>query len=65
MRKAGLAHQLGIAGRSNVQGEDVKKLDILANEMMINLLRASGTTAIMVSEENEQFIEVQHTANWL
>jgi hypothetical protein len=36
----------------------VKKLDVLANELFINLLRSSYTTCLLVSEENETVIEV-------
>jgi len=50
----------GIAGQVNVQGEEVKKLDVLANELFINLLRSSFTTCMLVSEEDETFIEVQY-----
>lgn len=35
----------------NVQGEEQKKLDVLSNDIMVNSLRASGKTALMVSEE--------------
>lgn len=53
VRKAGLAQLYGLAGSTNVQGEDVKKLDVLANELVINMLRSSFTVCAMVSEENE------------
>ena len=39
-------------------GEEVKKLDVLANELFINLLRSSFTTCLLVSEEDETVIEV-------
>ncbi|EYB81260.1 hypothetical protein Y032_0388g498 [Ancylostoma ceylanicum] len=58
VRKAGLAHLYGIAGNTNVQGEEVKKLDVLSNELMINMVRSSYTSCAMVSEENENVIEV-------
>lgn len=53
VRKAGLAQLFGMAGNVNVQGEDVKKLDVLSNELMINMLRSCYTVCAMVSEENE------------
>ena len=40
---------LGMAGSSNVQGEDQKKLDVLANDVFITLLRKSGQCAVLVS----------------
>ena len=48
----------GVVGQTNVQGEEVKKLDVLANDLFINLLRSSYTTCLLVSEENETVIEV-------
>ena len=48
----------GIAGNINVTGDEVKKLDVLANDLFINMLRSSYTTCLMVSEENEHCIEV-------
>ncbi|CAD6996805.1 unnamed protein product [Ceratitis capitata] len=59
VRKAGIAKLHGIAGDINVQGEEVKKLDVLANELFINMLKSSYTTCLMVSEENENIIEVE------
>lgn len=52
----------GLAGETNVQGEEVKKLDVVANEIFINSLRSSGKVAVMVSEENEQAILVDSAA---
>ncbi|CAG0900692.1 unnamed protein product [Cyprideis torosa] len=59
VRRAGIAKLFGLAGDTNVQGEEVKKLDVLANELFINLLRSSYTTCLLVSEENETCIEVE------
>jgi fructose-1,6-bisphosphatase I len=42
-----------------VQGEKVKKLDILSNEMFINMIQSSYTTCLLVSEENENVIEIE------
>ena len=39
-----------------MQGEEQKKLDILSNDIMVNSLRASGKTAVLVSEELEEAI---------
>ncbi|XP_065337737.1 fructose-1,6-bisphosphatase 1 [Cloeon dipterum] len=59
VRKAGITKLFGISGETNVQGEEVKKLDVLSNELFINLLRSSYTTCMLVSEENETVIEVE------
>ncbi|ESN95315.1 hypothetical protein HELRODRAFT_114723 [Helobdella robusta] len=59
VRRAGIAQLYGITGNSNVQGEEVKKLDVLSNELFINMLKSSFTTCLLVSEENETVIEVE------
>lgn len=40
----------------NVTGDDVKKLDVLSNDLVINMLQASYSTCCMVSEENKELI---------
>uniref|UniRef100_A0A0N5AIW7 Fructose-1,6-bisphosphatase 1 n=1 Tax=Syphacia muris TaxID=451379 RepID=A0A0N5AIW7_9BILA len=55
-QKAGVAKLYGIAGSKNIQGEEVKKLDVLSNSLMINMLKSSFRTCLMVSEENDQLI---------
>lgn len=47
-----------------MQGEDQKKLDVLSNEIMINALRASGKTAVLVSEENDDAIFVEGSGKY-
>jgi len=59
VRKAGIAKLHGIAGDINVQGEEVKKLDVISNELFVNMLKSSYTTCMLVSEENENIIEVE------
>lgn len=59
VRKAGIAKMYGFAGETNVQGEEVKKLDILSNELFINMLASSFTTCLLISEENETMIEIE------
>ncbi len=51
VRKAGIAGLYGMEGAVNVQGEDVKKLDVVANVNFVNLLRHTGKTCVLVSEE--------------
>jgi len=58
VRRAGIAKLFGAAGEVNVQGEAVKKLDVLSNELFINMLESSFTCCLLVSEENETAIEV-------
>ncbi len=54
--RAGLVDILGLTGETNVQGEEVKKLDIFANEKIISAIGQHGRFAIMGSEENEEII---------
>jgi len=49
--KGGLAGVLGSAGSENVQGETQKKLDIIANDVLLETMARSGTVAAMGSEE--------------
>ena len=45
LSQAALVGRLGDAGRTNVQGEVVKKLDLWANDVVVRALEASGLTA--------------------
>jgi len=58
VRRAGIANLYGIAGNTNVQGEEQKKLDVLANDLFVNMLKSSYTTCLLVSEEDDQAIEI-------
>ena len=53
VRKAGLVEILGLTGKKNVQGEDVQKLDIFANDTMVKILGRGGHVCIMASEESK------------
>ena len=66
VRRAGIAKLFGAAGgEANVQGEQVKKLDVLSNELFINMLESSFTCCLLVSEENETAVEVSKYPNYL
>lgn len=56
--KAGLADILGLTGEKNIHGEEVKKLDIYANERIIKCMDHGGHLCIMASEENENVIPI-------
>lgn len=58
VNKAGLADILGEAGETNVQGEQVKKLDVFANEQFIAALSVGGECCGIASEENEELIPI-------
>lgn len=55
VNKAGLVDILGDAGHTNVQGEDVKKLDVFANNQMVGVLRHGISCAGIASEEMDDF----------
>ena len=52
--KGALAGVLGEAGSGNVQGEAQKKLDVIANEVLLEANEWGGHLAAMVSEEMER-----------
>ena len=54
VNKAGLVDILGDAGRINVQGESVKKLDVFANQQFIGVLREGINCCGIGSEENKE-----------
>jgi fructose-1,6-bisphosphatase I len=56
VNKAGLVDILGDAGAVNVQGEDVKKLDVYANNQFMGVLKHGISCAGIGSEELDDFI---------
>src|SRR3972149_3381195 len=58
VNKAGLVDVLGFTGETNVQGEEVFKLDEFANRVMIHRLERAGVLCAMASEENADLIEI-------
>ena len=56
VNKAGLVDILGDYGTTNVQGEDVKKLDIYANNQLMGVLHHGISCAGIGSEELEDFV---------
>jgi fructose-1,6-bisphosphatase I len=56
VNKAGLVDILGITGTTNVQGEEVKKLDVYANTTFIRALKKGGGACAIASEEEEEII---------
>jgi len=62
IRRAALEQLLGEAGVVNVQGEQVKKLDIVANEAFHNAMIQSQLVAAMASEEDDNIIFINSGA---
>ena len=56
VNKAGLLDILGNVGSTNVQGEEVQKLDVFANQRFISALHMGGQCCGIASEENADFI---------
>ena len=53
VNRAALVDILGFTGERNVQGEAVRKLDLLAHELLVTVLRQSGYVCALASEEAE------------
>jgi fructose-1,6-bisphosphatase I len=56
VNRAGLVEILGYSGQINVHGEEVKKLDVFADGLIVASLRETGTVCGMASEEQEEII---------
>ncbi|HEY9817254.1 MAG TPA: class 1 fructose-bisphosphatase [Candidatus Obscuribacterales bacterium] len=54
LNRSGLVEDaLGFTGRTNVQGEDVKRMDVYANQVFISAFEQSGLVCRLASEEME------------
>lgn len=62
LRRAGLINILGTTGDTNVQGETVKKLDAIANDIFVKVFQHSGFVCALASEEMEKPISLP--GNW-
>ena len=56
VNKAGLVDILGSVNKINVQGEEVKKLDVYANTQFVGVLQRGVSCAGIASEELESFL---------
>jgi fructose-1,6-bisphosphatase I len=64
LSKAGLVDAiLGNAEKTNVQGEEVKKLDEFANNILIKCLKNSGECCGIASEEEDSFVAFENRKN--
>ncbi|MBC7552744.1 MAG: class 1 fructose-bisphosphatase [Taibaiella sp.] len=61
VRKAGLSDILGTQGATNVQGEEQMKLDVLADQTLIHILKNSNDCAGIASEENDNHVCYEDT----
>jgi len=58
VRRAGLNDMLGMTEDTNVHGENVKRLDIHANEVIFRSMDHGGHLCVMASEEAESIIPI-------
>ena len=56
VNKAGLVDIIGANGSTNVQGEEVQKLDMFANDILKASLMTSGECCGIASEEEEELV---------
>jgi fructose-1,6-bisphosphatase I len=64
LQKAGLVDNiLGDAEKTNIQGEEVKKLDEFANNILKKTLQNSGECAGIASEEEDTFVAFHNRKN--
>ena len=58
VNKAGLVDILGQAGTENIHGEAVKKLDVYANDVLIDVLSKCGSLSGIASEELDDLLPI-------
>ncbi|MEN8250027.1 MAG: class 1 fructose-bisphosphatase [Bacteroidota bacterium] len=65
INRAGLINLKGNMGSLNYGGEDQQKLDVLANIRFTRALTKGGEVCAIISEEDEEIIEVNKNANYV
>lgn len=65
VRQGALSGILGEAGTGNIQGEAQKKLDVIANDLLIDALKQNPCVAGLASEEEEHFVPVHNDGRYL
>ncbi|KLT72239.1 fructose 1,6-bisphosphatase [Neisseria arctica] len=65
VRLGALAGVLGEAGSGNVQGENQKKLDVIANDLLIQTLKSDNNVAGIASEEEDTFVACNDSGGYL
>lgn len=58
VRRAGINDILGLTENTNIHGEKVRKIDEYANEVIIRSMDHGGNLCVMVSEEEDEVIEI-------
>ena len=57
-RRAGLLDIIGFADNINIQGEEQRKLDVYADDIIIRSTQCTGRLCALVSEEQEEVITI-------
>ena len=65
INRAGLLDVLGAAGSENIQGEEVQKMDLYANDKFIEALKECGHIAAIASEEDDEIVSLNDTGEYL
>ncbi|KAF2493411.1 inositol phosphatase [Lophium mytilinum] len=63
IRRATLINLTGLAGSSNMTGDDQKKLDVIGNDIFIAAMKSCGRVKILVSEEEDEAIAFNEYPN--
>ena len=56
---------IGSSGQTNIQDEDVQKLDLLANNIFINSFKKNANIHSILSEENEEILKLNNNGKHL
>lgn len=62
---AGLNDSTGTAGSTNVQGEEVQKLDLIANDIIVAHLQKTAGCAAVVSEETDGVLPLDNDGEYV
>ena len=65
VRQGALANILGAADSKNIQGEDQKRLDIIANQLIKEALLDFSSVAAIASEEEDTIVPANHDGKFL
>jgi len=65
INRAGLINLAGVTGTQNTGGEQQKQLDVLANIRFSRALKKGGEVCAIVSEEEEEIIEVNNSSSYI
>merc|ERR1719382_2027591 len=62
IERAGPAGLYGLAGSANSTGDDVKKVDLIADDIWVECLSRCGVCGLLVSEEQEEPVVIKEEA---